>query len=498
MNPVQLTLRENEDIKTYIDNFDLNKVVLKNYFYATDSNLFKDSNIYTPEQIGVILNLTDREYADLVSKYLNNNTENAALQPPPIDNSAKLAELEAKLEKSRKFEESKNKLKDYEDELVSVRHLLSSVQMIQEKYEDAMKEYSDYSHLNKYNLAKVHEDLIVMINETNHFEQEILNYKGNVIQKASSHLQYDKGKIGLGIGIFLAFLFVSIGLIILEAETFLIAAVLGVGLILLFLSIFLARMEIDYPIDNSSEGQYIDKIKSDLEILKSKRKKLIELVGFTDSDEFFNAKARFGAISKSLQYLTEQRLSMLNGEDYDSLKKREDELLGKVNEINELTKNESDLLKPEEYLNVRREADYLKLSVGQIRQNQSLSKADIIKKLDVIKNELLVKLPEFCQILKENFKRSFITIKGTFDDLCVKLGLKSIQIDDQGNGFDEMKKIEKTLLQYSLFKEIYKRDFAFAIGYLSSWERSEREALLEFIQSTEENESAFYILDKSI
>jgi hypothetical protein len=489
MNPIRLQIQNNENIGIYIPDFSTDKVVLKNYFYFTPNN-FLTSDLYSDEELGVILQLTDTEYAQLVQNYFGKS-----VVEDTQNNEQKILELEAKLSKSREYEEKSTKVQTLQKELDELKKNLSSVDDIQKKYQECLDEYKQYESLSKYNLAKIHEDLVANLNDINNLEQKVLNHKGAQIRESYTRVSYDKGKIGLSVGLIIGITLLGVILKLLETPNIVIGIGVGVGILLCLLILYSAKTEIEYGGGNMPETESIEGINTQLELLKQRRAQILQIVGVNDSDEFFNKKAKLTSIQKSMSYLAEQRNRAIEGSDYNELKSKESALVNEIENIKNLLSDTSVLLKPEEYLSIRREVDYLKLSTNQAKQMESLQPEDIKNKLQLIKQELKDKLPEFCNVLKNTLVSSLQRIDELKLEYCNKYNIEAFAIDENLTGFENLSSIQKLVLELSLFKIIYEADFVFMLPNTSTWDVEVQNLLSSIVTETEEKACSFYFIN---
>jgi hypothetical protein len=116
-------------------------------------------------------------------------------------------------------------------------------------------------------------------------------------------------------------------------------------------------------------------------------------------------------------------------------------------------------------------------------------------KLGVIRNELKVKLPGYKDLLKNTFTTSFSAIRQLLDDLSKKISRPPVHIESDGKGYDNLADIEKLMVDYAVVKNIYKKDFVFAVEYLSKKDEETQNGFQKIVEATDPSESKFYILD---
>jgi hypothetical protein len=478
--------------------FKADDVVLDNYFYATDKNIFKDFH-YSEKEIALILNLTDGEYADLIQKFLSYNPnaaqQNSVNEGEEIKN--KIAELEKKLNNSRNLEEGMKKIPELEGELKKTRAELAIFQEFSARQSEAEKEFGQFAHLAKYNLNKIHEDLVHIEERILELEQVILNSKKEHIRYNAKRTQYDKTKVGIAIFWTIAVIILSIALYALKLPIIIVSVGALAGFAISFFILYTAKAEIEYPTESPDHVVDSVAIQQEIEDLKNKRIRILNLIGAHSTDEFFQIKATFMSFTKKLDYINDQKKSIVNTSvNYEDLAQNKDKIESELNDLKQIQTSGEQMLTPEQYLTVRREVDNLRLRLNQQSQTQGLGKDEIKKKLDIIRNELSVKIPDYINILQQTLKSSFANISSYFSELASKFSTDLSPLDETGNNYEQFTNFNKTLLQYALIKEIYKENFVFVIQYISSWNREDVELLSRFITSNNPGEAKFYIIDK--
>lgn len=492
----KLHLKTDPKVGSYIEDFKSTDVVLSNYFFATEQNFFLSNDLYTDREVGIILHLTDKEYADLIHSFFSDNSLEESNKLAE-DTRQKIQQLEDKLAKSKAYEDARQRLVELEEQKDSLTKKIASVSDIQQKYDETLNEYNKFAHLKKYDLQRIHNDLLSIVNEIKDLEQKVFDTKIEKIQSSKS-IEYDTGKIVFSLSLGLGFFLAGVVLNLIRSPFGIVLGVWSLGLVVCFFLLYKARTEVEaeyYEGENQDSSNIAANAKRRLEELKNDKARILSLIKVKSAEDFFNIKAQFGAYSKSLSYFNEQRNNSLQGENYNTIKDDLNNTTSEINSINQILQDESVLLQPEEYLSIRREIDFLKLSQNSASANSGLSKDEVVQKLQDIKKELKDKLPDFCGVLKDSFKASFNEIKESIDTLCEKLGVESINVDDTGNGFENLSILQKYILQYSLFKKIYMNDFVFAVGAHSSDTAfvSDIEGLSNLIP---ESECKFYLLEE--
>lgn len=499
MNAKQLIAIDEPEIVAHLKDFDPNDVVLDNYFYSVDKNIFKDFN-YSDKEIALILNLTDTEYAELVKRYLNDSNNEKSNDTDEINQiKQKIEELENRLTQSREYEDASKKITTLEADLKKLNADLSIFDEFNRRYEEAEREHLEYAHLGKFNLNKIHEDLIKIDEDIQSLEQKILESKNIHREYNMTKTEYDKGKIGLAVFWSIAVIFIGVALYILQMPLFITIVAVLAGILISLVIVFTARMEVEYPSESPENEIDIEVVQHEIGGMKTRRQQILNLIGVQSTEEFFQMKAQHHSYSKKFNYLKEQKDAMLNGrEDYKTLKETKESIEKEIGVLKETLANPELLLQPDEYLNVRRDVDNLKLRLNQNQLNQGLGKQDVKKKLEDIRHELSSKIPDYINILQQTLRNSFDSISTYFQDICTKLAITQQNISVDGVNYNDLSRFHKALIQFILVREIYKENFVFVIQYISSWSPEEIEFLNKFVESIHTDEAKFYIVDNKL
>src|SRR5690606_38126635 len=137
-------------------------------------------------------------YADLIAKYFAPEDSNSVSEKSKEqkDAQARLDEINSKIQKSKEFEEVQKKITDLETELAQINKELGVVSSVDEKVQEAQAEFDKYKNFARFNLQKIHDDLVKINAEIAKFEEQLLEQKVVDIKTRSSYYDYDKGKIG--------------------------------------------------------------------------------------------------------------------------------------------------------------------------------------------------------------------------------------------------------------------------------------------------------------
>jgi hypothetical protein len=490
-------IKNDPDTVSHIEDFSVDKVVLGDYFYSASRSFFTDEPLYSDEQVARILNLTDTEYADLITKITADRVakDTNQISPDTAHIASEIEQLEQKVKDGRAFEDDERRLSQLKEELSALHKELSSTEDIQNRYQQTLTEYSKYSYLTRFNLTKMHSDLVHLNDQIQRAEEDILNYKGEHIERLKQEQKYDNGKIALAVGWSVAVIIMCVILKLVETPTYIIVIGGGVGLLLSFFFVLTAKVEVEYPLMEENQNTSLQSRHRELEGLKAQREAILKLVNMRTTDDFFHIKAKLGSYVKSLQYLQDQRNKALDGKNYDQMTKRRAELEQEIGLLESKLSDTSKKLTSDQYLSIYRQIDSLKLQQNQTQRNAHLNTSEIMTKLGVIRNELKVKLPGYKDLLKNTFTTSFSAIRQLLDDLSKKISRPPVHIESDGKGYDNLADIEKLMVDYAVVKNIYKKDFVFAVEYLSKKDEETQNGFQKIVEATDPSESKFYILD---
>ncbi len=490
------TTTSSEGKPSFITNLTPDQVILDNYFYFTEVNFFENHNLYSDDQLHVILNLTDREYCDVIQSIHAANQGETSQELEAI--TAKIAELETQLSISRKIEESQKTKTKIQEDLGDISKKLESVSDIQDKYETLVTEQNQVNHLTGYNLDKIHEDLVSLMNRAGELEDKILNFKSNEIQHSvHTSKTYDKGRIGLAIGLMIAFILIDALLYIaLQTDAVINIALAAFVIVTGSLFIYTSKIEFDHPIyQDEEQPEDLDSLKEQLAQIKHERERILRLVQVRDSDEFFNTKAKLKSYTKSLTYLQESRDKLLEGEDYESIISQKEQLETQIRDIDTYLHDNPTPLSPEQYLNIRREVDYLKLDLQKKQQNSKLNATELTQKLFAIRKELQDKLPEFCSIIRENFTRYYTQIHEFVDKYAQRAGRHPLTPDPDGKNYENMSRMDKVIIQFALTSFIYNNELVFGISGTTTWSAAEHNDLEIISEITADQKCDIVLVD---
>lgn len=493
MKVEKLILKDHPELLSYIENFAPGRVVLSDYFYSTAISFVNNQEIYSEKQIARILQLTDKEYAELISRYLSEGEEKEDDEKAQMQK--RLNEITEKIQRSKEIESAKAKIEELEKELTKLNKDLGIVDSFQEKLTSAQEEFNKYQNLSRFNLQRVYDDLVKINSDIAKFEEQLLEQKVVDIRHSRAYYDYDRGKIGLAIGVGIASAIVGGIFLSISTPQWIVFTIWGIGLTIASIIIFTSRYQIIS--DESLPEDYYDysDIQDVLDKLRAQRTGILRLLGMKTAEDFFLAKARFSSAKKNLDNLNQQKESFFTNSDPDGMKKRESLEL-ELNQLREKTSNPSELLTSEEYLKLYQESDSLKLKLGITNPAQAIPKGEIPKRLAEIRKELSDKLPQYISILKSTFQNAIENVSNYIKKISLITGNEEIQLDKDLSNWDSLSLFNKTLIQFAVAKEIYKKDFAFAIENSLDWSEQEKEKLQKLTDSNDpELLAQIYLLD---
>lgn len=499
MKLTQLKIVDDPHILAYIEDFLPNQVVLDNYFFATKRNLFSNFN-YTKEEIALVLNLTDKEYAEVLISFLTNTSsenQETVLEIAELKN--KIETLEAKLNASRELEDAQKKVNQLQLELKKIESELAIYNEFEAKHNEAEKEFAEWAYLGKYNLNKIHEDLVSIDAQIQQHDQKLLETKTEFIGYNTARKTYDNGKIVLAIFWGLGVLMISAALYILKISMLVVSIGAVAGLLVSFFIILSAKIEYEYPEEIENLHEDPQTIEDEVARLKYKKSQLLNLVGVKTPDEFFQLKAQYQGYEKKLKTVKDLKANVIkNTEEFEVLKTDQDKIKQELDLLMPQLSNTSLLLTPEQYLTTRREIDNIRMQVNQKVSSQGDSRTTLALKLENLRKELGDKIPDYINLLTQTFSSSFDRLYTEYDSLCSALNLIPNPIEANGDGFEQLPDLHKVLYQYVLMRDIYKENFVFAIDKISTWSDQDRVDLQKLFEIFEERVTKFYVLDYSI
>lgn len=467
MNVEQLKLKKDSNLLLYPEGLTSDNVILDDYFVTSDKNIFSSDFSYSDEDLGLILYMTDMEYFQLCQKYFGQSFHQEDLKF--IEEEIK--SLEEQIAKSKELEGASKKEEEIYNELKIINKDLKSYDDIEKRIAKNNKNLEKFSLFENFNIDKIHEDLSNLNKEINSLEDNYLNSKADEIQNSFSKVEWNKGKIGLGVFWFtaiviLGFLIQQIG----EVLTGLTYSVWGGGVIFLIVMVITSRKNIvvkpNYQgkMENESkESRYNTK----LEELKDKRDEILGYIGLDSQDEFFGLKAEYNSIVKRLEYLEDQKERVKKYVDIDGLKNKKVQLESEIERGKNAGQHEK-IMSAEEYLEAYRKIDNQKLKFNNMRNSSNIGVEQIPTRLGQIRDELKSRIVNFVDVLKKNFNTGYESILSRGGELCGYLNVEPFSLNREGSDYENLNVSQRIALQYSLVEYLYKQNFTFIINLSSN------------------------------
>lgn len=475
MNLSQYKIKDDPDLISYILDLPKDKVIYNDYFYFTGNSFITEENIYSEKQVARILNSTDKEYFELIEKYLTNTSSDqvdTAAQAERLKVQAKIDELNAKIQKSKDFEEADKKVKELKIEIEKIDKELKSYDGVHEKIQDTHNQSKQFEQLSKFNLQKIHDDLVTINAQIDRLEEELISKKIVEIKEGKEEYEFDSGKVGLAIGVMIGIGIFGAVFLVLSLPLYVSLIVWGIGLIAGLFIIFFSRAPKN--VDDIQNSYYSTQdVENMLGNLKNQRQAILSLIGVKNANEFFLMKARYSSTKKNLDYLQNLKTDMGQRLNLDELRSQRDKLNADLLENSRKSADPSVLLKPDEYLSLYRELDSLKLQIGNT-STTNVTKDEIPRKLSEIRKELSDKLPSYVNVLKGTYQRSYEKIRSRFTEYTQKLGLSSKDLTNDLSEWGTLTNFEKFLIQLSMAQEVYVENFVLILEEMSLWTPEEQ------------------------
>ncbi len=493
MNVYQFKIQDNHELLSWITDLPKQNIILGDYFYYTPDSFITNTNIYADIKVCRILNLTDQEYAELINKYLSNSDSSAVQEDPNAFLKQKYDKLNQRIHRSKEYEEARKKVTKIEDELHKHEKDLLSYDGLEDKINDAQKQVITYSNFSRFNLLKVHEDLVNLNTQIEKLEEDLIGKKIVEIKDSKIQYEFDSGKIGLALGIVVGMAIFGAIFLSLNTPIWIPSLIWGIGIFAAILIIFFSKVPKESLNNIESTNYSPSEIANILENLKVQRNSILNLVGARNSNEFFLIKAKYSSARKNLDYMSNLKKELSTNLDTESLKLQRDKLIAELEVLKPEIQDPSVLLKQEEYLSLYREVDSLKLQLGNT-PNTNIVKNDIPKKLSEIRIELMEKLPTYASVLKNTFLRSFENISHKVSDFGNTVG-RTIAIDVSLSSWSVLNKFDLFIIELSMAQEVYIENFAFILDEISSWNQEEFDLLKSFLDNNKDAKFDIYILD---
>jgi hypothetical protein len=488
MNLKEYIVKNDEKVLSYIDGHSLDDVILKDYYYFSPTFIKSTEPLYTDNQIARILNITDKEYAGFVLDYLSKDGTTNDNSSEIETTQKKIDELNEKLNKSKSFDEATKKLVEIDKEIEKVDKDLSSINDIDQKSQDIQNDLNLYSELSRFNLPKIHQDLVSINSQIDKLEEELLNKKVVDIKESNETHHSNSARSGLGIGVLFASGIFGLIAYLVQSKSIIHFIIWGVGIGVALLLIFTSKekgiRETNHNFTDPNIHSYED-IENLIHRLKTQRNGILKLLNLKNTGEFFIMKAKYASAKKSHEYIQSQRTEIAERLKLDELNEKKNELVKQKAELEEKVQDPAVVLKPEETLNIYREIDTLKMGLNQVSAMKKVDKEKIPERLEEIRKELKDKLPFYVDTLKNTFQKSYESIKSTIKKACADIGLVEFEIDPELSDWDKLNFFQKFLVQYALANGIYNTNYSFILEEVSKWSSEERTQLKAMLDKSE-------------
>jgi len=464
----QYILKDDDRLLSYVQDFNMDDVVLKDYFFFTEDSFINTKNLYTEKQIARILNITDKEYVTLINKFFTNG-DGKPVEDSYLQTQKKIDEINQKIKKSKDYEDASKKINEIQAEIQKIDKDLALFSEIERKLDDANTEFKSYSQLNKFNLSKIHQDLVGINTQIEGLEEDLLNKKVIDIKKAKKKYILDQGKVGLAMGILVGMGIFGVIFWLIQAPFFITLFVWGLGILGALFLIAFSRYEVEVEEKDNIYSNYEYKDLNDLlDSLRGQRDAILKMLNMRNTNDFFLMKAKFSSIKKSLDYLNLERKRLTELVNYDELKQKRKTLADQMFNHEQVLQDSSVLLKSEDYLKYYRELDELKQrqSTNNNELINKVSKDDIPDRLRDIRKELLDKLPAYTDILKTTYQKNYDKISKKVSDLIGRYKITPFTISKDLIEWESLSLPQKMLVQYALASEIYQKNYVFLVEEL--------------------------------
>ena len=488
MKVTEYNLVDDENLGSFVDGITAENIILNDYFYFTDTSFATSQNIYSDKQVGRILSVTDREYFELIQKYSSQEVEEQ-IDQEKLDAKKRIDEINAKIDASKKYEESSKKITEIEKNLEQLEKDLKSYDELDSRIQTSTMDLQTYQNLSKFNLQKIHDDLVNINRQIDQYEEDLISKKIVEIKESKNEYVYDSGKIGLASGIAIGIAIFGGVFYLINAPFWLPLVIWGIAVIVfVFMTIF-SKVPKGYS-ENLESGDYSPSdVNAMLANLKAQRDAILQFVGVRSTNDFFLMKAKFSSAKKNVDFMLEQKKGLAETLDLEKTKQDRDKLRIELNELKSQAVDSSSVLKSDEYLELYRELDSLKLKLGN-NINSALTKKDIPNRLKEIRKELSDKLPSYAGVLKSTFERSFDKILEK-----AKSYSSSINFTNNLSEWESMGNYNRFLVLLSLAQEVYVQNFAFILEEVSNWTQEEINLLKKFIEENKEQSFDLYVID---
>lgn len=395
----------------------------------------------------------------------NNVQDDSDLQ----DKKNKLALLEQKAKFSPYH--INNQLSQISRELSDLEKHLNPYLGLLEKEKNIRNEYSRYRHLSRFNLQKIYEDLVDINSKISTLESQYLEIKAKSIKQNIVKFEYDKGKIGLGIGTLIGMgLFGSV-FYILRSPVWIYMTIWSIGIVIGLLFILFSRYKVeDVEVDFRKINP--DSILREIEILQARRNQILNLLNLRSADEFFFIKAQLTGIQKELDYIKTQKAMLSQQFDAQKLISRKNDLDKQKNELLMLQYNANDITTKEMYEELQKEMRTLRLALSANAHTQS--KENIPHRLAEIRNELKMNMSGFTRMLQDLLVKSINEINSKISEISASGIINPFNIDQNLSNWGHLSLSQRVLLYYLLSRKLYTGVFFLIFEYFLSSNDPER------------------------
>lgn len=485
MQLFEYKLINDEKLGSYLADLTADKIVLNDYFYFSKESFEVSQNIYSEQQVGRILALTDREYFDLIQKYLSDSGEEK-VDEEKIKIKQKIDEINEKISKSKAAEEATKKATEVQKTLDGFEKDMKSYDELVSRINSSSMDLDEYKHLSQFNLQKIHDDLVNINRQIDQYEEDLISKKISEIKETKSEYEYDSGKIGLASGIAIGIAIFGVVFYLVNVPLWISISIWGFAVFVFLLITFFSRSPKNYY-DNGSTTVNSGEINQMLDNLKSQRDAILQFIGVKNTDDFFLMKAKFSAAKKNYDFMLNQQKDLEEKLDLEKIKQERSKLQLEMNDLK--AKSSDEILSSEKYLELYRELDSLKLKLGN-DVNSALTKDDIPKRLADIRKELSDKLPSYAGVLKSTFERSFDKVLQKAQQY-----IPSMNFSKNLSEWDNLSDFQRFVLMLSLAQEVYVQNFCFVLEDTKTWNEADQKELKNFIELQKEASFDLYLLN---
>ncbi len=454
---------DDEKLISYVQGFTSTQVIWQDYLYVPTRSLFGQEDLYDDKQFARLMCLTDGEYAQLVDKFLSYSQNNVHDDLDLQSKKNKLALLEQKSKYS--LYHINNQLSQISEELSNLEKHLNPYLGLLEKEKNILNAYSRYSHLSRFNLQKIYEDLVDINSKISALESQYLETKAKSIKQNIVKFEYDKGKIALGIGTFIGMGLFGVVFYILRSPVWMYTAIWFIGIVVGLLLILFSQHKVE-EVDADLRKINPDSVLREIETLQARRNQILNLLNLRSADEFFFIKAQIAGIQKELDYIRTQKELLAQQFDPQKLLDRKIDLDKKKNDLLLLKYKANDITTKEMYEELQKEIHSLRLALSASAHTQS--KESIQHRLAEIRNELKMNMSGFTRMLQDLLVNYINEINSKISEISALGIIKPFNIDQNLSGWNLLSLSQRVLLYYLLSKKLYAGSFFLIFEYFLS------------------------------